>query len=202
MTRVWLLLFVMLSPTVACAQSAPGAIPSRSVPGLIPSRSVTVTYRVSGAAVDRIPGGAPNGVQVAWDAVEQRLRVEAVGQPNYALVALHSRVLDMVFGTQRAYLELPIRGGDPQTLLTGRDVHFTRRGSDHVAGLDCTEWAFRSHKLEGVGCVTPDGVVLRAHGTFEGQPGEVVATTVAYGEVNGPDLLPPADFFRLMSPLH
>ncbi len=190
-TRVWLLLLSVLCTGAASAQG---------VPGVIPSRSVTVTYRVSGAAIDRIPGGAPNGVQVTWDAVEQRMRAEALGQPNYALVALHSHVLDVVFGLQRAYLELPIRGGDPQALLTGRDARFTRRGGDHVAGLACTEWAFQSRKLEGVGCVTPDGVVLRARGTFEGQPGEAVATTVAYGEVSGPDLLPPADFFRLVAP--
>ena len=190
-TRIWMLLSLLLCTGAAYAQG---------VPSVIPSRSVTVTYRVSAAAIDRIPGGAPHGVQVTWDAVEQRLRAEALEQPNYALVALHSHVLDVVFGLQRAYQELPIRSGDPQALLTGRDVRFTRRGGDHVAGLACTEWAFQSRKLEGVGCVTPDGVVLRARGTFEGQPGEAVATTVAYGEVSGPDLLPPADFFRLVAP--
>jgi len=193
-TRVWLPLFMLLL-------TGPLAVGAESVPAMIPSRSVTVTYRVSGVAVDRIPGGAPDGLWVMWDAVEQRLRAEAVGQPNYALVALRSHLLDVVFGLQRAYLELPIRGGDPQALLTGRDVHFTRRGSDRVAGLACTEWGFQSRKLQGVGCVTPDGVVLRARGVFEGQAGEAVATAVAYGEVNGPDLLPPADFFRLMAPL-
>jgi hypothetical protein len=188
-TRAWLLPAFLLS-TTAFAQDAPN---------LVPSRDVTATYRVSGAAASRIPGGAPDGVRVAWNASGQRLRAEVVGQPNYALVSLRARVLDIVFSLQRAYFELPIRGGDPQSLLAGTDVRFTRRGPGRVAGLACTEWAVKSRKLDGVGCVTDDGVVLQAQGTFNGEPGEAVATSVSYGNA-GPSLSPPPDFFRLAAP--
>ncbi len=180
----------LLTPVSAMAQPV-------SQPLLVPGRDVAVVYRVGGAAAEQIPGGAPDGVRLQWDATAQRLRAEPLGRPGYALVDLGRRVADIVFPAQTSYIEAAIRGGDPQTLLAGSDVRFTRRGPSRVIGLDCTEWAIHSRKIDGTGCVTPDGVVLRADGQFDGRPGSMVAVSVETRPQPASAFQPPEGFFRL-----
>jgi hypothetical protein len=136
-------------------------------------------------------------VRLLWDAAGQRLRAEPVGRPMYALTDLPRRVADIVFAAQSSYIEARIKGGDPQTLLAGRDIRFTRRGAGRLLGLECTNWAIHSQKIDGTGCVTADGVVLRAEGTIDGQPGRLVATSVAYGPLPASAFVPPEGFSRL-----
>ncbi len=166
-------------------------------PRLVPAGNVDVLYRLEGAAVQQIPGGAPEGVRLEWDAAGQRLRAEPVGQPVYAIVDLRRRVASVVFAAQSAILELPLRGGDPQTLLAGADARFTRRGTGHVLGMECTEWAMQARRVDATGCVTQDGVVLRAEGSWNGQPGRATALSVERGPVPDAAFVPPANFFRL-----
>lgn len=166
-------------------------------PRLVPAGDVDVLYRVEGAAAQQIPGGAPDGVRLQWDAAGQRLRAEPVGQPVYAITDLRRRVAEVVFAAQSSVLQLPLRGGDPQTLLAGADARFTRKGTGHVIGMDCTEWAVQARHVDATGCVTADGVVLRAEGTWNGQPGRAVAVSVARGPIPGSQFAAPANFFRL-----
>jgi hypothetical protein len=166
-------------------------------PRLVPSGDVTLVYQLSGGAAEQIPGGAPDGVRLAWDAAGQRLRSEPVGRPVYAITDLGRRVADVVFTAQSAYLELPLRGGDPQSLLAGPDVRYTRRGTARVLGMGCTEWTVQSRKLDATGCVTADGIVLRAEGTFDGRPGSLVAQSVARGPLPAGLFKTPEGFFRL-----
>ena len=195
--KAWALLCSLVAlPALATAQ-----------PRLIPNGDVDVVYRLAGAAADQIPGGAPDGVRLQWDAAGQRLRAEPVGGPVYAITDLLRHVADIVFPAQNAVLELPLRAGDPQTLLAGAGARFTRQGSGRALGLDCTEWAIHSRKVEGTGCVTADGVVLRADGTFDGRPGSMQAVSVARGTL--PDrpvhaacrVLPSADGFPMIRAL-
>ena len=179
----------LLAPGVAAAQ-----------PTLIPGRDVAVEYRLSGAAVDQIPGGAPDGVRLAWDASGQRLRAEPIGRPIYALTDLQRRVADIVFAGQGAYMQARIKGGDPQTLLAGRDIRFTRRGAAHVLGMECTIWAIQSQKINGTGCVTADGVILRAEGTIDGRPGSLTAQSVSFGPQPNSAFVPPEGFTRMSLP--
>jgi hypothetical protein len=169
-------------------------------PMLVPGRDVAVVYRLGGAAVAQIPGGAPDGVRLLWDAAGQRLRTEPVGQPVYAITDLGRRVADIVFAAQNSYIEMRIKAGDPQTLLAGSDIRFTRRGTAHLIGLDCTLWAIHSRKIDGTGCITADGVVLRAEGTIDGQPGSVTALSVAFAPQPPDRFVPPEGFFRLPIP--
>jgi len=169
-------------------------------PLLIPGRDVTILYRLEGAAVDEIPGGAPNGVRLVWDATGQRLRAEPLGRPIYALTDLQRRVADIVLAGQGAYMEARIKGGDPQSLVAGHDVHFTRRGSERLLGMACTVWTIHSQKLDGTGCVTADGVVLRADGLFGGRPGRMVAKSVSYGKQPDSEFVPPVGFTRMSLP--
>jgi hypothetical protein len=184
--RLALLTFLVALPAVAAAQ-----------PRLVPSHDVAVVYRVGGAAAERIPGGAPHGVRVVWDAAGQRVRAEPIGQGTYAIADLGRHVTDIVFAAQVSYLELPIRVGDPQTLLAGENVTFTRRGTERLLGLECTDWAIHAAKVEGAGCVTPDGIVLRAEGMFDGQSGSMTAVSVDPAPQPDSAFRPPKGFFRL-----
>ena len=170
-------------------------------PLLVPGRDVAITYRLEGAAADQIPGGAPNGVRLAWDATGQRLRAEPLGRPMYALTDLQRRVTDIVFAGQGAYMEARIKGGDPTQLIAGADVRFTQRGVDRVLGMDCTVWAVRSRKLDATGCVTPDGVILRAEGLFDGRPGRALAESVIYRRQPEREFVPPPGYTRMALPV-
>ena len=184
--RIWLIVAAASLPTLAVAQ-----------PRLVPGGDVNVLYRLDGAAADQIPGGAPGGVRLEWDAGGQRLRAEPVGQPVYAITDLRRRVADIVFAAQSSVLELPLRGGDPQTLLAGADARFTRKGTGTVLGMECTEWTIQARHVDATGCVTADGIVLRAEGTWNGQPGRATAQSVARGPIPDSAFVPPANFIRV-----
>ncbi len=166
-------------------------------PLLVPTADADVVYRVTGPAAEQIPGGAPDGVRLQWDAARQRLRADPLGRPAYAIADLPHRLAQVVFPAQNSVLELPLRGGDPQSLLTGVDIHFTRRGTSHLLGLDCTEWTVHSPRLDGTGCVTADGIVLRADGRYNGQSGSMLALSVARGPVPLERFMLPDAYFRL-----
>ena len=190
MIRLVAALASLAMPALAAAQ-----------PRLVPPDDVQVLYRASGPAVAAIPGGAPGGIRLEWDAGAERLRSEPVGGPVYAIADLGRHVADVVFSGQNTYLELPIRSGNPQALLslavTGADGQFTRGGTDRLLGLNCTEWTVRARKLDATGCVTDEGVVLRASGTWNGQAGELVALSVSHGRVPPERFSPPEDFARI-----
>ncbi len=177
---------LLLWPSLAIAQ-----------PRLVPQGDVDVTYRLSGAAAEQIPGGVPDGVRLQWDARGQRLRAEPVGGGVYAITDLQRRVADIVFPAQSSILELPLRGGNPQALLAGSDARFTRRGVSHVLGIECTDWAIQAPNVDAAGCVTADGIVLRAEGRFDGRPGSAVATSVTRGPANPAAFRTPEQYFRL-----
>ena len=181
-----MVLAMLLSPGIAAAQ-----------PRLVPSTDVDVLYHVEGAAADQIPGGTASGVRLQWDAAGERLRSEPVGGPVYAITDLQRRIADIVFRTQSAVLELPLRGGDPQALLAGADARFTRHGSARVLGMDCTEWAIHARHVEGTGCITADGIVLRAAGTYDGQSASMQAVSVTRGPVSPAAFRAPDQYFRL-----
>ncbi len=140
---------------IACVLAVAAFIlPAAAQPRLVPATDVDVLYHLEGAAAQQIPGGAPDGVRLQWDAAGQRLRAEPVGAPVYAITDLRRRVASLVFAAQSSVLELPLRGGDPQTLLAGADARFTRRGAGHVLGMDCTEWSVQARHVDATGCVT------------------------------------------------
>ncbi len=174
--------------------------PAMAQPLLVPGRDVAVVYRLGGAAAEQLPGGAPDGVRLQWDATGQRLRAEPIGRPVYAITDLGRRVADVVFAAQASYFEVGIRGGDPQSLLAGADVRFVQRGRSRVIGLECTEWEIHSRKVDGTGCVTNEGVVLRAEGRFDGQPGSLTAVSVTPGRQPDSAFRPPEGFFKLSLP--
>ena len=165
-------------------------------PRVLPSRDVAVIYRLTGSAADALPGGVLGELRLTWDAGGERLRAEADGRAQTALVDLRARAASIVDGRMRTALALPVRDADIAA-LTLRGARLTRRGQDVVAGLACTTYAVAAARGTGTVCLTDDGVALSGRGVVNGRDGSFIATSVAYGAQ--PDALfrVPAGVFRL-----
>ena len=191
----------LLAAAALFAAMAGLAAPALAQPRLVPASDVQVLYHLSGPAAAAIPGGAADGVRLEWDAAGERLRSEPVGGPVYAIADLGRHVADVVFTAQNTYLELPLRAGDPQTLLDaaigGGDAHFVRGNADRVGGIPCTDWKATARKLDATACITDDGVVLRASGTWDGHEGALTAVSVTRRALAADRFRPPAGFFRV-----
>ncbi|HTW29712.1 MAG TPA: hypothetical protein VME92_21490, partial [Acetobacteraceae bacterium] len=99
------------------------------------------------------------------------------------------------------YMQGPMPSGAADYLSLSPDMHFTRIGSATVAGQPCVVWQMQATDGNGTGCVTADGVILRASGSdVKGQKGGVDALTVSYHPL--PDSLfgPPPGFRRVSPP--
>ena len=183
------------APSVICLIATTAAA-GEPAPRVLPSRDVAVTYRLAGPAADALPGGAPGELRLTWDAGGERLRAEASGRAQTAIVDLRARAASIVDGRMRAALALPVREADIAA-LTLRGARLTRRGQDVVAGLACTTYAVAVPRGAGTVCLTDDGVALSGRGVVNGRDGSFVATSVAYGAQ--PDALfrVPAGILRL-----
>lgn len=181
------LLLVPLRASPAAAQERP------PVP---PTRDVAVTYRVSGAAAQAIPGGVPGALRLTWNAGAQALRVEADGRSQSMLVDVRARSATVLDQGTRTALVLPARARDLQA-LTLDGARLTRRGRDSVAGHACTLYDVQSDRGRGTLCLTADGVPLRGGGEVNGKPGGFVATAVAYGPQPAEAFRTPPGYARL-----
>lgn len=183
-----LTLLLAAGPVLANAQTAP----------LVqPSRDVTARYAVTGEATSLLPGGLPGPVTLYWDAGRQRVRAEAEGRNQVAVVDLRTRS-GQVFDTGlRIVLPLKMRPGALGPLSPDA-AHLQPRGRDTVAGLPCTEYTIDGRN-PGTVCLTADGVPLRGSGTVEGKPGRFTALSVAYGPVPTDRFVPPPGYVSLGS---
>lgn len=187
MLRILGLLAALLLAAPAAAQPAPR---------VLPSRDVAVTYRVSGAAATSVPGGIPGALRLAWDADGERLRAEADGRTQAALVDLRAQTANVLDSAIRSALALPMRQSDVAA-ATLRGAKLTRRGRDTVAGLACTTYAVETSRGSGTVCLTEDGVPLSGQGTVDGRAGSFTATQVTYGEQPDSLFRIPPDYVRL-----
>ncbi len=168
-------------------------------PRIQPSRDVAVTYQVEGAAGSAVPGGIPGSLRLSWDAGGQRLRAEPEGRSQAVIVDLRAHSAQVVDTVLRSALTLPVRDSDLQP-LTLDGARLTRRGSDTVAGLPCTNWAVQSPRGAGTVCFTEDGVPLRADGSVDGRHGTFTASSVSYGPQRDDLFRVPPDFMQLSIP--
>ena len=76
-------------------------------PRVQPSRDVVVSYQVEGQALGLIPGGVQGPVRLSWDAVGQRVRAEAEGRSQVALLDLRNHT-GQAFDTG-LHITLPLR---------------------------------------------------------------------------------------------
>ena len=66
----------------------PVATNAQPAPLVQPNRDVTVRYVITGEATSLLPGGLPGPATLSWDAARQRLRAEAEGRNQVAVVDL------------------------------------------------------------------------------------------------------------------
>lgn len=188
-------LLAAVSLAAAAAVQPAVAQPAAVRPATVPTRDVTVRYQVEGEATSLIPGGLPGPVTVAWDAAGQRLRAEAQGRNQVALVDLRTRRGEVFDTALRAVLPLHLRP-DTMDVLAANGSRLTRQGSDTVAGLPCTTYAVAS-RTPATLCLTADGVPLRGDGLVEGRPGRFTALSVSYGPVPAAAFVPPPGYLQL-----
>ena len=181
MARLIATSLLLLLATQAQAQ----AQPQPPAPRTQPSRDVIVTYRVEGQAQNLIPGGIPGPLRLSWDAAGQRVRAEADGRSQVALLDLKNHTSQAIDTTLRLVLPLPLKASDLQP-LTLEGARLTPRGRETIAGLPCTTYTVQA-TTPGSVCLTPDGVPLRGQGEISGKPGTFTATAVQYGRLS-PDL--------------
>ena len=182
------LLVFMVTGVAAFAQPA--------APRIRPSRDVTVTYRVEGEATRLVPGGLNSPVTLSWDAAGQRLRAEADGRSQVALIDLRAHTGEAIDTALRIVLPLPIRANDLQP-FTLEGANLVATGRDTVAGLGCTTYSFGTSQGPGTACLTPDGVPLRGQGTVGGKAGTFVATAVRYAPLPGDLFVVPPGYLSL-----
>ena len=167
---------ILLAAAVAALPAAAQLDPPR----IRPAHDVVVTYAVDGQAARLVPGGLPGPVRLFWDAAGQRLRAEADGHRQVALVDLRAHTGQAIDTGLRIVLPLPLRAADlqPLTLEGGRLVPL---GKLVVAGLPCTVYRVENGRAPSTICLTTDGVPLRGEGEIQGKPGRFTATNVRYG---------------------
>ena len=192
-------LLAMLAPP-AQAQD-----PRVLAPRVLPQHDVSVAYTVSGAAATAIPSvmanqpGPPGAIRLSWDAAGQRLRAEAEGRGQVALVDLPGHRTTVLDDSLHAALVLPMRETDVQA-LTMANARFIRRGRETVAGEACTDYAVTARRSAGSVCLTDDGIPLRGEGDVDGKHGAFIATSVVRAAADPAQFTVPPGYNRLEMP--
>lgn len=163
-------------------------------PRYLPTRDVTVTYQVS-SSQKTIPNTVvahitPTG-DVRIDTPDRGSVIYDVGRARAAWILPKGQI----------YFEIPVRGSLAGALIPQKDARFTRLGTAIVDGIACTNWRVVAQQGNGTGCVTDDGVILRAEGNdAKGETGSVLATNVAFGPSSPEMFQPPPGAHRLDIP--
>lgn len=173
----------------------PVATNAQPAPLVQPNRDVTVRYVITGEATSLLPGGLPGPATLSWDAARQRLRAEAEGRNQVAVVDLRTHTGQVYDTSLRVVLPLKLRPG-ALGLLTSDAARLQPRGRDTVAGLPCTDYTVDG-RTPGMVCLTADGVPLRGSGSIEGKPGSFTALSVIYGPVPPDRFTPPPGYMSL-----
>jgi len=169
-------------------------VQAQDKPPLYPTRDVAITYRLTGGQTQ--PG--MQSLTVAWLAAAQAMRVD-MGAAGYMVADHRTQRGFMVVEAARMIMDVPMEQAMQQHGPSA-NATYRRTGTDTVAGLPCTVWAFQDRGNNGTACVTNDGVMLRAQGTSGGQSGSMEATQVTFGAQNPARFQRPQGFQSMQMP--
>lgn len=144
-------------PSIVCAQERPP---------VLPTRDVDIVYHAG-------------GMEQRWrfHASDHKLRLDPPTKGVYMILDYPGHRMTTVSDTEQATLETATLPSAPLSPGT------TRRGTDHVAGLACTEWeAEDTTGTPTLACFTADGVMLRAR---RGTTVLAEATRVSFAPLDG-----------------
>jgi hypothetical protein len=172
---------------LACLLAGPALAQDR--PLLTPSRDVDVIYSIAG------PEG-PLEQRLRWGTAAGKLRVDPPTPGLFMVLDTHSHRMETVREQDHTVLQVDAAA----TSLPGMPaaVEFIRRGTAHIAGLDCTQWATIDNSgRPTLVCITEDGVLLRA-----AADGRVlaIATEVRYAAQADAVFRVPEDYRRIVAP--
>ncbi len=167
-----------------CLLSLPAMAQERP-PGL-PTRDVDVTYRTVAE------GRTIMEQRSRWSAGSQKLRLDPPTPGVWMVLDFRSQRVTMISDAEHSATDLPAPAGMAPGLPAGQAA--TRRGTDVVAGLPCTEWETADTEGQAtLACYTADGVLLRA------RRGAVVlaqASSVSFAPLDPGVFQPPAGYTR------
>ncbi len=167
-----------------------------------PSRDVVVTYAVEGPATQLVPGGLSGPVRLSWASGAQRVRAEAEGHNQVALLDLRANGGQVIDTGLRVSMPLRVKAADLILLsLEGARLVPKDGGAAEatVAGLRCREHRFTADGHEGAVCLTRDGVVLRGEAMVQGRQGRIRALSVQYGALPAERFEVPPGYIALPS---
>ena len=165
-------------------------------PQLTPTRDVAVTYRMTGGSA---PQGAPQTMQMSWNAAAGLLRSEVPGM-GWMVADQRSGRAFMVMEPMRVIMDVPLGQQGSQLPGLSPNATYRREGNATVAGLRCTIWSVQDGPSQGRSCITSEGVMLRAEGTHQGQTGGMEATQVAFGPQDPARFQRPAGYQSMQMP--
>ncbi|MDA8049345.1 MAG: hypothetical protein M0002_04945 [Rhodospirillales bacterium] len=160
-------------------------------PPLVPARDAAIVYHVQ----------EPDGMVVVhmyFDAAGQRVRIVSSDQPGFSLIDHRAGRYVVVDPAAHSYLRMPVPAGVGNLLFRNPDVRFTRKGTETVAGVSCTDWSWSGgNGGRRDACITADGLVLSSHPAHPRKPGiGLVAVSVTYGPQPSALFEPPPAYHR------
>jgi hypothetical protein len=154
-----------------------GILPAQGAahPQFLPSRDVSVAYVVSAP-------GRPDAVyRLAYDAADERARIDNPAAQNYFLVDLPGGTAQLVLPALHAVVEAPDLSGLTRQVMDADNARFTPLGPGFYAGRRCDKFLVLNGQGSGTACITPDGVILHFAGGDAHGSAVVTATSVTYG---------------------
>jgi hypothetical protein len=182
----------------AAAVAWSGLAAAQEHPPLVPAKDVTVEYHYKS-----VPTGAPaqeGQSRISTAADGKRMRVEGFVPSGYMIMDRANSRTIMVMNTQHMYIEMPFDPARAGPLMLRDNMKFARKGSDTVAGVRCTVWDIQGDQGSGTGCITDDGVLLRAESNGRNGQVQMTATAVKYGALTDDLFQPPAGYQKLQTP--
>lgn len=181
-------------------------------PPLAPARDAVIVYTFQPRPTERDlkEGAKPDTpvqtryVQVLYSGDGGLLRVNYLADPQGSatrgavIINRAAQEVLVLLNTRHVYTRLVQQDGVRNPFLLDLSMHFTRKGTDTVAGQPCTVWQAYSALGAAQACVTADGFVLEQDGVdVDGLNGQLKAVSVSYEAVPASAFQPPEGFMEV-----